>query len=256
MHRLLPSLMLSLIFLKPFSGKAQSIPDMVTDRPDVTESALTVPNGLHQVEFGANLTKNADLYTLTPFRGLYRYGINDWLEFRGELAYYQTETDYFEERSWFRTVESQLGAKCALYHGEAGITDIGVIASVPILAEDLSSPDIVIYYPGITLTVQHDLLSYYSIGYNLGFRDVDLNKAYEMSYSLSNAFSVNEKVGIFAEGFGTLPTQFAQAATFMVDGGCTWKIAYNLQLDISAGMSLTDEKSWFAQTGLSFRLPQ
>lgn len=255
MHRILPCLIASMFCLKPFASKAQNIPDMVTDRPDVTESALTVPDGLHQIEFGANLTNDADVFTVTPFRGLYRYGINDWLEFRGELAYYQTAINYFDDADWYKNLESQIGVKCALYHGDAGVTDIGVIASLPIVAEDLTSPEVVVYYPGVSLAVQHDLLPSYSIGYNLGIRDVDLNTYYEMSYSLSNAFSVTEQVGLFIEGFGTLPTQFSESATFLIDGGCTWKIRYNVQFDISGGASLTEDEAWFVQTGLSLRLP-
>lgn len=64
---------------------------MVTDRPDFTESALTVPARLQQLEFGQTLTQEGDTRSISIGEFLLRSGITDRLEMRISAASFAIE---------------------------------------------------------------------------------------------------------------------------------------------------------------------
>ena len=62
-------------------ARAQS-PDMVTDRPDQTESAAVVPRGLLQVETGYLFARDGDVDGYAVPGTLFRIGLGGRLELR------------------------------------------------------------------------------------------------------------------------------------------------------------------------------
>ena len=63
--------------------------------------------------------------------------------------------------------------------------------------------------------------------------------------------NINEKIGWFGEVYGT-PSNDISA----LDGGLTYLINNQTQIDLSAGISLDDSQTKFLELGFAFRIPK
>jgi len=81
--------MKKIIFLLFISNSLFAQDDIVTDRPDATESALTIPFKSMQIETGITYSseQNTENYTLPEY--LIRIGISKFLELRLEHSFYK-----------------------------------------------------------------------------------------------------------------------------------------------------------------------
>jgi hypothetical protein len=68
---------------------------------------------------------------------------------------------------------------------------------------------------------------------------------------------LTERLGAFVEFFGDIPTfSNSPGPANSFDGGFTYLLSNNVQLDASAGVGLSQAaEDWFASIGVSFRLP-
>lgn len=66
------------------------------------------------------------------------------------------------------------------------------------------------------------------------------------TYVLNAGYSINDKFGVFVEGFG----QFNNFS-YSIDGGVSYLATPNLQLDVFGGW--LGERNWFAEIGVSWR---
>src|SRR6187455_1915995 len=84
--RSLPFLCLLVAAALPSPGTAQDSPDLVTDRPDQTESAVVLPGGAFQAEFGTAFghdTSDGVTTEVLEIPGtLLRYGLSPRFELR------------------------------------------------------------------------------------------------------------------------------------------------------------------------------
>jgi hypothetical protein len=66
---------------------------------------------------------------------------------------------------------------------------------------------------------------------------------------------LTERIGAYVEFFGDVGMS-ASGEAHSFDGGFTYLLRENLQLDLFAGVGLSDDADdWFAGTGVSFRFP-
>jgi hypothetical protein len=75
-------LLLSLILLWPLDAQNVAQPDIVTDRPDITESGLVVPHAALQIENGLTWTLDHGAQAVDLSESLIRFGILDKTELR------------------------------------------------------------------------------------------------------------------------------------------------------------------------------
>jgi hypothetical protein len=237
-------------------------PEMITDRPDVTESSQTVPRYHFQLEAGvffgfdkvvANRIEvdqsNFDLLNM-----LLRIGLADWAELRlGTLYTFKTVEAVGESEETDGVNGLVIGTKLHLF-GEKGIRpDAGLILdlALPVGREELTGKKA---NPGFIFAASHTLHEKIGFSYNLGGR-WDAERNFIFKYSGSFGFGVAKSLGLFAEFFGNASDAFDSMVS--VDGGIAWQYRPNFQLDISGGAALTEEgDDWFANAGLSFRLPR
>jgi hypothetical protein len=67
---------------------------------------------------------------------------------------------------------------------------------------------------------------------------------------------MTDKLGCFVEFFGDIPTGSNGGSANSFDGGFTYLIADNLQLDVFSGVGLSgDADDWFIGAGFSIRFP-
>ncbi|MDP3582727.1 MAG: transporter, partial [Ignavibacteria bacterium] len=111
----------------PIFGQT-TIPELITDRPDVTESAVAVPVGSFQVESGFSFQQQKftefgvtiENRSISLFSTLFRYGVLPNLEFRfgGEYLSNKASIDQFTSPVHGAN-DLMIGSKFALRKEEA-----------------------------------------------------------------------------------------------------------------------------------------
>lgn len=239
---------------------------VVTDRPDKTESTSIVPQGFAQLEAGWSLetvaAAGASLHTHTVPGFLARVGVSGALEARVGFAGFQfTNQPVLGGDEGLGDME--LGFKYRLGAARGWLPDVAVIAavSVPTGADGVTSGRV---DPTVLLTVSRPLSDRVSVGSNLGssWTTTDDDQGgrttlVDLTYTLSFGVALSDRVGTFAETFGSLPAQEGDAAHH-VDGGITLLVRDNLQLDVSVGRGIggAGASDWFLGAGVSVRLPR
>jgi Putative MetA-pathway of phenol degradation len=249
---------------------AQSVAELVTDRPDETESAVTVPRGGTQLEFGARWlverSSDARLGIVEVPGTLVRFGAWDRVELR--LAWggwVGTSIDGSRQRQRADGfADPEVGVKWAIVPPGEGGTEVALLGHLTLPAgnEIVGAPAV---DPSARLTVAHSLGERASLGWNVGYeaRSIDggtnagTRRLGRWIYSASLGFDVSPRWGAFVESFGDLPANDPGPAVHALDGGVTRLIASRVQLDMSVGVGLSDEApDRFFGVGLSFRLPR
>lgn len=260
--------------LAPGPLLAQDVPpeepgELVTDRPDQTESASVVAPGFFQLETGVLFTReDADGQEIDVLEGpgtLARIGLGNRTELRLAWAGL-VEVDAKGELDG--VADAELGGKVILRTGADGGPEVAFLTgvSLPVGDDELTSDR---YDPSFRLSVAHDLSDRVSLGYNLGMAwsseataEEDGGEAVRETfsrfvYTAALGFALGERLGAFAEVFGEEPVDAPGSSAVSVDGGFTYLVRPNLQLDLFGGAGLTDDAAdWFVGTGLSVRWPR
>ena len=78
-----------------------------------------------------------------------------------------------------------------------------------------------------------------------------------IAYSAVLGISMTDRLGSFVEFFGDVPVNPGRKPANLVDGGFTFLVRDNFQLDLAGGIGLTDAaEDWFVGVGISYRIPQ
>ena len=112
--------------------------------------------------------------------------------------------------------------------------------------------------------LSHSLSDRISFAYNLGAsweseadEDQDLDRLSVFQYTATLGLGLNGRTGAFLEVFGDLPLSTEGDPEHLLDGGLTYLLRDNLQLDAFAGIGLSqDADDWFAGAGVTLRLPR
>jgi len=248
--RSLPFLLLSVL-------PAVAEEELVTDRPDQTESAVVVPRHTVQVETGVTVERDGDAEVLGVPGTLVRYGVSPRFELRLAWPGWVSVDTGTEEVDGL--ADPEIGMKVTL----SGKRELALLAhlSLPAGNEEVGSPDPT---PAVRLSAAHALGEKVGLGWNLGVetgaQQIEEGRTRLLArwiYTASVGFALSDRWGAFVEVFGDLPASDPAPAAHSFDGGVTWLVRPNLQLDLAAGMGLTSEASdRFATVGLSVRLPR
>lgn len=232
--------------------------EMITDRPDETESPTLVSKGFLQVESGFFIEEREGefLEKTTGYNTtLLRYGLLQNLELRigfdvvkireEIIAVGQTRTiTGFEP--WL------LGAKIGIAEEKGAFPEIGFIGHIylPFVAAEELKPETT----GVDfrLAFSHDLENS-DLSYNLGAKWVEDSASATFIYTVAYGFDFTENFGAFAELYGDLPEN--SGAEHNWDAGLTYNIRNNIQLDAFVGSGINGEQKIKYGAGLSFRIP-
>ena len=242
--------------------------ELVTDRPDQTESTNIVPVGYIQVETGGTFVhdKNQGVKVRSyEFPGtLVRAGVMDGAELRigwGGYAWQKTEDNGISRIDGGSDME--IGSKIHLWQ-EKGLRPEGALLtgiSLPTGSQNFTSERV---DPSFRFNMSHTLNDRLSLGYNLGatwgssLNDnlEDRDRAGVFNYTTSLGIGLSEKLGMFVEFFGDVPVNARGRPQNSFDGGFTYKLQPNVQLDISGGVGISeDANDFFAGMGISVRWP-
>jgi Putative MetA-pathway of phenol degradation len=218
---------------------------IVTDRPDITESATIVPVGWLQGEHGFQY--NADyFYSFECATTLMRLGINEHTELRFATTPVLTEQPGQIENDLQYTQTFDIGVKSSLYDGD--IFQAALIGSFGANYTDAESNNMVLPYFSIIYVGAFNILKFWSLGINAGPSWNEYDNYLQFPYSISNAFALGERCAYFVELFS--PDLVDE--NLWIDAGFTYLINSNFQVDISGGYAFTEEMQ-FISTGFAYR---
>ncbi len=257
--------MLLAVLLSTFGSFAQApASELVTDRPDQTESSETVTPGYVQFEFGWTHTEDDEDGDLTSDafpETLVRVGVVDNLELR-----FGFDGFLWEDLEGSGTEEGagdlSAGFKWKLWEESGGWPQTAVLAdtTLPTGEAPFSSER---FDPSIRLACTHTLTETLGLGYNVARiwsseedADGDRDTTASIAYSIVLGIAVSDRLGTFVELFGETPIDEGKPG-HSFDTGVTYLLADNLQIDVLAGVALSEAADdWFAGAGLVWRLPR
>lgn len=254
-------LLIFVVISFPFYSIAQQHhPELITDRPDHTESASIVPRRLLQIETGFVMENNFD--EGTKFRSfaynttLLRYGLLDNLELRLGLDYLGEKTSILNTNtgniSGFGPIYTGFKVKVREEDGWKPETAFLGGLVFPFTAGKDFKPA----YTAVTLrfAFAHTLSDRFSLGYNLGAEWDGFSARPGYYYSVVLGAGLTEKLGVFIENHGMFHEK--SISEHMMDTGFTYLLLPNLQLDLSGGIGLNKHAvSNFIGAGLTWRIP-
>ena len=222
--------------------------EIVTDRPDQTESSTTIPGKSLQMEVGFLCgSDNYENKYLLP-TALFRYGLSKNLELRlaGHIA---GITDKLTSENYFGLIGTELGVKIQVLNRDKVNSKIAFISHLFISS---GPSDMVDSRIGTTnkIAVSHDLNEFLELGYNVGYNYSGSGSG-DLTYSVAVGVGLSDKFGFYIEPFGAY-SEFENWIS-NIDAGFTYLLKDNLQLDISYGSGL-NQKMNYLSLGFSWNI--
>lgn len=275
---LLAALMTTQVVAQNEQQEEEEMDAIATDRPDITESAFITPVGWLQYEGG---------YQFSSFTS-----INFWSTEENTHQFEQVFRvglyDNFELRAVVNANTIGLDDLLVGPSRETGINPITVGFKYNLMKESPNAPQMTwlsqISLPGLAfgdhrnpfqsnfvfheqrLMVEKSISSRVGLAANFGVSGGLVGEDGFISagmYSVAVGLDLGNNWGMYIEQFSNFTGQGNQVDTrFLVDGGITKLLSNDLQLDVYAGIDLTDRinlwpgyRGFIMGGGLSYRLP-
>lgn len=244
MYRQLGAALIGLAILAlTVPAAAQTEEPLVSDRPDFTESPGTIAPGRVQVEGGITRQESGEEEALSVGEILVRIGLGERLEARLGVGSWTrvdlpgSRLDGYEDPT--------VGVKVRLATPPDGAPRsrpaAGLIlgTTIPAGSSELTSDE---WEPEAVLALAWTLTDRLSLGANLGvaFPTVDGDRFDQFLASATLGIAATDRLGIFVETFGFSEEEPGGEATQYVDGGVTFSLTDDLQLDARIGFGLND----------------
>lgn len=244
--------------------EAADIGNLITDRPDQTESPFTLPQGFFQWETGFLYTKGPGLFSLpngtinftndlenyTFNTSLLRYGITDRFELR--LIQEIGQSRQGDLTSSTEAVPTLIGTKIHVLDQDGMKPQIGFLAHFggPIFSSNEAGA-----LADFRFNFEHQLNDKLILGYNLGGRFSNDFNDFTGLYTLVLGYNITPKLYSFVELYGFFPE--GGQNDHQIDYGVAYVVSPNFQLDVFAGTGFSDlsPDSIFG-FGFSLRIPK
>ena len=237
---------------------AQEKPGMVTDRPDQTESASVIPIRGFQLETGFSFERYDSYTNKTSYNStLLRYGLFERVELRMGLEYLgvsQSLDGGDSEENGFGPIS--IGTKLFLREEGDGLPQLALLATLSIPKTGTEAFENKNLGADLRLNGEYTLNEAMSFGANLGvaWSGAEEDDAAIGIYTAVIGMNLSEKIGAFAELYGFLPSEGKNDHRW--DGGLTYAVNEDFQLDFSTGVGLSKvSPDFFISLGLSIRMP-
>jgi len=247
-----------------FGGGPDVYAPLVTDRPDFTESSVTVGYGVAQLETGYTFfydeEDGAEVRSHSFPKSLLRVGMfAEWFELRVDWNYGNENTEIAAiEESLSGAEDLGLGMKLALTPQEKILPETAIIlqTSIPSGSDDFTADEML---PGFNYLYSWEINDQWSTAgstaVNRAVDDGTGDSYVEVSQSWTVSRSWNDRLGSYAEWFVIAPSSADTVDTeHYFNAGSTFLINNDIQWDVRAGLGLNDAADdFFAGTGLSLR---
>lgn len=229
---------------------------MITDRPDFTESVAVIAPGRIQLESGYTFTRagNMEEHALGELllrlplsrRAEARLGANShvWQRALDDRAHGMEDASLgFKLRLTSPSPQPRLRPDVAL---------LGAI-SLPTGSDGIGADA---WQPASTIALAWTLSDQAGLASNFGYTyaaDED-GRFHEVSASLAFGYAITERTGSFVEVFGFAPSGADREATAFFDGGFTYLLSDDFQVDMRGGIGLARFRpDYFLGVGLARR---
>jgi len=244
-----------LVHLTGAFAAAQDEP-LVTDRPDFTESPISVQPGRVQVESGYTFEERGEVDSQSFGELLVRIGLWDGVELRLATNSYVRESAPAEEASGLEN--SAIGFKIELSEGsdEPGGRSLAsallIGTTLPTGSTEVREPHL---EPAALLALEWPLSERLGIATNLGLIYASEGGEQFLAGTLSVALGVDlgHDFGGYFEYFNFVPESDGPVDRHFVNAGLTYLLSVDFQFDIRAGVELGGETDYFAGVGLAYR---
>ena len=210
--------------------------EIITDRPDQTESSSTIQKGNLQIESGLLLEflgediSCSERNILAPTT-LIRYGLLDFAELR---IVSQIESLKNKSTSVTGISDLEIGTKLQLLKKEKSLLEIALLSHIiiPTGSKEVSSNTTGSINK---LCVSHRSNTNISIAYNLGYNYFGSGKG-DLTYSFVLGSRINDKASVYLEPYGEF-IEF-EDNVININSGITYLLKDNFQLDFSFGTGI------------------
>jgi hypothetical protein len=236
------------------------LPELETDRPDITESSNLVMPGVWQVETGvlfqSDTVDPTTAHDVSAPNMLLRLGVNSRFELRVGVEGFVSESLSIPNSSRASGVSDlELAIKYKLLDQEHAGIDLAVIplVSVPAGSDAFTSGG---YDPTLKLTWGRDLPRGFSLGGNIIVSSLTEEGARftQTAVSASASHAIGAGWSGFWELYGASALTRDGHRAWLVDTGMSHLLGANAQIDISVGHGLTaDAPDWFIGAGFAIR---
>jgi len=216
---------------------------IITDRPDQTESSSTVGKGNLQIESGILIGFEGEAQTsnrqiLAP-TNLFRLGIFKSIEIRLLSQYEILKSDNLNIDG---ISDLEIGTKIQILKSAKNITEIAFLSHLimPTGSTELNSDK---FGTINKISISHEVIENIAIGYNLGYNNFGQGKG-DLTYSLALGFGINDKVGVYIEPYGEIVEFDDYVSNF--DAGLTYLANENIQFDFSFGTGLNNKMNYIS----------
>jgi hypothetical protein len=236
--------------------------DWSSDRPDQSDAPDVVGSGKVQLEMGISHSEVNDFVDNTSYgETLVRIGLTHSLELR--LGYGGYNDTNFDSSSFGSddtgSSDTSIGIKWKMREEEGIWPAMALIAATNLTTGEVPY-GAVDAEPSAKVSAAHTLSESFGLTYNLGLGTVvsqtvthEETTRFFSTYSVALGYSATERVGLFIEAFGDIPTSQPGGPSHAMDTGMTVRIAPNFQWDIAGGAGIDDGVSdWFATTGFAY----
>jgi hypothetical protein len=253
-----------------YGPEVQGGPDLneplVTDRPDFTESPVTVGMGVVQIEAGYTFTyddhEDGKISEHSYPETLFRVGmLAEWFELRLGWNYGESAETVFggSDANLEGAEDLYVGSKFALTPQSGCLPETGLILqmTVPTGSSAFTAGEVL---PGVNFVYGWDVTEEFSVGggtqANRALDDNGEDFYVEFAQSITSGFGLTDKLGSYAEWYMFAPAgaETAQNQQYF-NGGFTYLITDDIQWDIRAGVGLNEAADdFFTGSGLSIRM--
>lgn len=247
-----------LVLLSATPALAQSSqpdPELITDRPDFTESSDVVGRGVLQIETGITLEEpDPSVRQVTLPQLLVRIGLGSRVELRlasdGYVSQSLAEAGGRHRHSGRSDIE--VGAKVKLIDADRAGFDLALIPaiSLPTASADFGSHG---YDPGVKLTVARDLPREFGLSANLNTASVTEGdgRVWSREASVSLGHALTGPFGAYWEAYGSFDRGGCDCT---LNTGVTMALGANRQVDVEVGRGVSgDARGWFVGLGFAVR---
>jgi len=239
----------------PATTAATQQPDeLVTDRPDFTESAQTIAPGRFQLESGLTIQRTGAVRSSSYGEALVRVGLNDRTELRLGVPSYLRAHGAGAATSGLD--DSFLGAKFRFTQKDAPTSVALLVGStLPTGARRVATRK---YQPEAVLSVEPPPIGNTAVGVNLGYvRASDGAQRFDQFFgSVALGFDIAPKTGAFLETFAFSKDSPGSDMQTFIDGGLSYLLTPDMQLDARLGFGVGNSAGgpdYFYGIGLSRR---
>lgn len=219
---------LTLSFVIPCSFAQDAI---ITDRPDFTESGVSVPSGKVQIEGGIGRVDSGNFSSVSLPETLVRIGIKNGFELRLGIPNYENS------ESLSGIGNASLGAKLEIKNLFDGWQTAAIATlELPTGEDDIGSDYV---SAAVILAGGTDLNDIYSLGSQVfaGLSGSDHGTVFVFGGTIVVSRPVTESLSSFLELATTI--QDSEGTELLLHGGLTYLLQKNLQLDLHAAVGLT-----------------